>query len=88
MSVDGGRSWEQATLQEPVLPLAHTRFRLNWMWDGGEAVLQSRCVDETGYDQPTRDALIAVRGTRSSYHNNAIQSWRIAADGRVDNVHV
>ena len=88
VSTDGGGSWRHAELQTPVLPLTHTRFRLDWTWDGGEAVLQSRCVDETGYTQPTRDALIAARGLRSTYHNNAIQSWKIATDGTVENVYV
>ena len=88
MSTDGGRSWAAARLQDPVLPLAHTRFRLDWRWDGSETVLASRCIDETGDVQPTRAALIAVRGTRSSYHNNAIQGWRIARDGAVENVDV
>ena len=88
VSVDGGRFWRRAELQEPVLPIAHTRFRFDWTWDGGEAVLQSRSVDETGYIQPTRDALIAARGVRSSYHNNAVQSWKVAPDGTVENVYV
>ena len=88
VSTDGGRSWTAARLQDPVLPRAHTRFRFDWRWDGAETVLASRCVDETGDVQPTRAALIAVRGTRSSYHNNAIQGWRIARDGAVENVDV
>ena len=88
VSTDGGRSWQRAALQEPVLPLAYTRFRLDWTWDGSDAVLASRCVDETGYVQPTRDALIAARGVRTGYHNNAIQSWNVAADGTVENVYV
>lgn len=87
VSLDGGGSWHSAELQRPVLPLSHTGFRLDWRWDGRETVLQSRCMDETGYRQPTRDALIAVRGLRSSYHNNAIQSWKIGADGTVENVY-
>ena len=77
VSTDGGASWTEARLQDPVLPLAHTRFRLDWRWDGSPATLVSRCIDETGDRQPTRDALIAVRGTRSSYHNNALQGWRV-----------
>ncbi|MAX19670.1 MAG: sulfite dehydrogenase [Chloroflexi bacterium] len=88
VSTNGGKDWHRAELQSPILPLAHTRFRFNWAWDGGEAVLQSRCIDETGYTQPTRDALIAKRGLQSSYHNNAIQSWKVAADGTVENVYV
>src|SRR5215470_9066097 len=62
VSADGGRSWAQAALQEPVLSKAFTRFRLPWRWDGGPAVLQSRAWDEAGYAQPTRAQLIAGRG--------------------------
>jgi sulfane dehydrogenase subunit SoxC len=87
VSMDGGKTWRDASLQEPVLPLAHTRFRLDWRWDGREAVLQSRCTDETGYVQPTLAELVMVRGLNSSYNNNAIQSWKVAADGSVHNVH-
>lgn len=88
VSVDGGQSWRHAELQEPVLPHAHTRFQLDWLWEGSEVILQSRCVDETGYTQPTRDDLIAARGLQSFYHNNAIQSWKVATDGTVENVYV
>jgi sulfane dehydrogenase subunit SoxC len=87
VSTDGGRTWRTARLQEPVLRLAHTRFRLPWRWDGREAVLQSRCTDETGYPQPSRAELVKVRGLNSVFHNNAIQSWRVATDGSVHNVH-
>ena len=88
VSIDGGGSWAEARLQEPVLPLAHTRFRFDWSWDGSETTLASRCIDETGNVQPTRAELITVRGTRSSYHNNAIQGWRVGGDGFVENVDV
>jgi sulfane dehydrogenase subunit SoxC len=87
VTTDAGRTWRAATLQEPVLRLAHTRFRLPWRWDGQETILQSRCTDETGYVQPTRAELVKVRGLNSIFHNNAIQSWKVAADGRVHNVH-
>ena len=86
VTVDGGRSWCNAELQEPVLSKCHTRFRLPWTWNGQETVLRSRCVDQTGYQQPTRDALINVRGAHSSYHYNGIQSWKIERDGRVRNI--
>ena len=87
VSTDGGRTWRDAHLQAPVLRFAHTRFRLDWPWDGREAVLQSRCTDETGYVQPTLAELVRVRGLNSIFFNNAIQSWKVAADGRVHNVH-
>jgi sulfane dehydrogenase subunit SoxC len=87
VSTDGGKTWRDARLQEPVLPLAHTRFRLDWRWDGREAILQARCTDETGYVQPTLAELVRVRGLNSIYYNNAIQSWKVAIDGSVHNVH-
>ncbi|WHZ24343.1 MAG: Periplasmic sulfane dehydrogenase, molybdopterin-containing subunit SoxC [Nitrospira sp.] len=87
VSTDGGRSWQQAALQEPILPKCHTRFHLPWRWNGEDVILQSRCLDDTGYRQPDRATLVAVRGVNSVYHYNAIQSWHIAADGQVSNVH-
>jgi sulfane dehydrogenase subunit SoxC len=85
VSVDGGSTWRHASLQEPILPKCLTRFRLPWIWDGGPALLQSRAIDETGYVQPTREALIDVRGINSVYHYNAIQTWRIAPGGEISN---
>ncbi|MBM3772029.1 MAG: sulfite dehydrogenase [Acidimicrobiia bacterium] len=86
VTVNGGETWQRALLQEPRLPIALTRFRLPWRFDGREAVIASRCVDETGYVQPTREALIAARGTNSIYHYNGIKFWRVRGDGTV--VHV
>lgn len=84
VSTDGGRTWTAANLQEPVLPLAHTRFRHLWNWTGGEAVIMSRAVDETGYVQPTKDALLKLRGPgTATYHLNPITGWVVQADGKV-----
>lgn len=88
VSVDGGRNWTEAHLQEPVQSKCLTRFTLPWSWDGSETVLQSRAVDETGYVQPQLRQLREARGTRSIYHNNAVQSWRVDAAGEVHNVQV
>ena len=71
-----------------MLSKALTRFRFDWVWDGSPALLQSRCIDETGYVQPSIRALREVRGTRSIYHNNAIQTWQVLASGEVRNVQV
>ncbi len=87
VSVDGGRTWQAAHLQDPVLPKCHTRFLLPWRWNGQEAILQSRCSDETGYVQPTRQALVKVRGTNSLYHYNGIQSWKVNQDGQIRNIY-
>ena len=88
VSVDGGKNWKEAQLQKPIFQKCHTRFRYYWHWSGEETILQSRCTDETGYQQPTLKQLINVRGTNSYYHNNAIQSWKIDEDGTVHNVQV
>ena len=86
VSTDGGRNWRTAKLEGPILSKALTRFRIDWTWHGGPALLHSRVIDETGYVQPTIRALRAVRGTRSIYHNNAIQTWRVDPAGDVTNV--
>jgi sulfane dehydrogenase subunit SoxC len=83
VSTDGGRSWRQSELQTPILAKALTRFRSPWRWEGGSALLASRAIDETGYVQPSHEQIVAVRGTHSVYHYNAIQSWRIDPNGEV-----
>ncbi len=88
VSVDGGRNWKTARLESPVLPKCLTRFNIDWEWDGKPYILQSRAIDETGYVQPKIAELRKVRGTRSVYHNNAIQSWQVSAAGEVANVQV
>ncbi len=87
VSADGGKSWGTAALQEPVLPKALTRFRMAWQWDGGPAVLQSRSTDETGYVQPNRAQLVALRGDRGNYHNNMITQWQVSDKGEVKHVY-
>lgn len=86
VSFDGGHNWQSARLESPVLPKALTRFNIGWIWDGSPCILQSRAMDETGFVQPTYRQLREVRGTRSIYHNNAIQSWKVSASGEVANV--
>ena len=81
VSTDGGSTWQPAELAEPVLPKCHTRFRLPWNWQGDAAHLVSRATDETGYTQPTRSELSAVRGPNTSYHYNNIRGWRVGSDG-------
>ena len=88
VSFDGGINWVEATLQTPVLSKCLTRFTVPWRWDGRPALLQSRATDETGFVQPSYGQLRSVRGTRSIYHNNAIQSWQVAESGDVSNVQI
>ncbi|MEY4592300.1 MAG: hypothetical protein RIR18_1195 [Pseudomonadota bacterium] len=88
VSFDGGINWQKARIEGPVQNKALTRFNINWVWDGKPAILQSRAVDETGYVQPAYGQLRKVRGTKSIYHNNAIQSWKVVESGEVSNVQV
>ncbi len=96
VSADGGKSWAQAALQQPVLSKAFTRFRVPWRWDGGPAVLQSRAWDEAGNAQPTRADFVAKRGETKApvpplafpnQHFNAITSWAVDAKGEVRHVY-
>ncbi len=86
VSVDGGQNWRSARLETPVLSKCLTRFNLDWVWDGKPAIIQSRAADETGYVQPSYRQNRAVRGSRSIYHNNSIQSWLVQENGEVKNV--
>jgi len=86
VSVDGGANWRTARLETPVLSKCLTRFNLQWVWDGRPALIQSRAIDDTGYVQPTYRQARAVRGTRSIYHNNSIQTWLVQDSGEVKNV--
>jgi sulfane dehydrogenase subunit SoxC len=86
VSVDGGRNWRTARLETPVLSKCLTRFNLDWTWDGKPALVQSRAIDETGYVQPTNRQLREVRGSRSIYHNNSVQTWLVQESGEVKNV--
>ena len=96
VSADGGRSWAQAALQDPVPAKAFARFRAPWRWDGGAAILQSRAWDEAGNAQPTRAQIIAARGQTKtvpnvlgfpSQHFNGVTSWGIEPNGEVKNVY-
>jgi sulfane dehydrogenase subunit SoxC len=96
VSADGGKSWAQAALQEPVLPKAFTRFRAPWRWDGSPAVLQSRAWDEAGNAQPLRAEFVAKRGELPkpapilafpNQHYNSLTSWAVAANGEVSHVY-
>lgn len=90
VSKDAGATWSDALLNDPVLPKALTRFTLPWSWDGKRAVLQSRCTDETGYIQPTRGQLIAVRGLHAGpdgfNHYNGIKQWFVHENGQITHV--
>ena len=88
VSTDGGVTWQTARLGKQGDTKALTRFYLDTQWTGEEMLLQSRAMDETGYVQPTKHALRAIRGENSVYHNNCIQTWHVNAKGEAENVEV
>ena len=85
VSTDGGRSWNDAAIDEPARRMAWTRFTAPWTWNGTEAMLQSRCTDEKGQVQPTAAEYRRFWGTSGAPHGNAIQPWRVTNDGIVFN---
>jgi sulfane dehydrogenase subunit SoxC len=87
VSADGGQTWQEAALAEPVLPRALTRFRIAFKWNGAATVLKSRATDSAGHVQPTRDQFIAEHGNNAIFHYHAIQAWQIEPSGEVKNVH-
>ncbi len=87
VSADGGRTWAEAHLQDPVLPQCFTRFRCPWTWNGEPALLKSRATDETGYVQPERNVLVRERGREGYFHYNAIVCWAIDEDGEITHVY-
>ena len=88
VSLDGGTSWREAVLQEPIFSKSVTRFRLPWEWNGARVQLQSRAVDEKGNVQPARASWLPEYMPQQRYHNNSIQTWVIEADGGVTNVYL
>ncbi len=86
VTVDGGKTWQEARLEEPVLDKCLTRFRLPWTWQGAPAVIASRAVDSTGYVQPTVEDIKKSRAiTGFVQHGNGVFPWKVAANGEVTN---
>lgn len=59
--------------------VADDGFPFGESWEQWE--IMSRAVDETGYAQPTRAALIAARGAGTSFHLNPITAWKVKRSG-------
>ena len=93
VSTDGGQTWKEAQLRGTPHPMAHTRFGMDWKWDGQECVIQSRCIDELGQVQPSQAELAKFFNVPPDYYHthgtqgtdNRIQPWRVASDGTVHN---
>ena len=88
VTTDGGINWHKARMSGPSFDKSMHRFYYEFDWNGGPLLLQSRAHDSTGYVQPTKDQLRAVRGVNSIYHNNAIQTWAVNKEGIAENVEI
>ncbi|MGL4559833.1 MAG: c-type cytochrome [Afipia sp.] len=88
VTMDGGRNWQTARIDGPVLEKSLVRFYVDFDWNGQELMIQSRAMDSTGYVQPTKDELRKVRGVNSIYHNNGIQTWLVRSTGETENVEI
>lgn len=51
-SPDGGATWREATIVEPILPLAWQRFEFEWEAAPGAHTLVTRATDAAGNTQP------------------------------------
>lgn len=88
VTLDGGKNWWDARIDGPSFDKSMHRFYYEFDWDGRPLLLQSRALDSTGYVQPTKSELRAVRGENSIYHNNGIQTWHVRENGEAENVEV
>jgi sulfane dehydrogenase subunit SoxC len=91
VSTDGGRTWNPAQFKATPQRMAHARFGYSWVWDGKETEILSRCTDEIGQQQPTREQVAQYwnvpfeRDYRMPGLDNSVMPWRIARDGSVTN---
>jgi sulfane dehydrogenase subunit SoxC len=86
VSFDGGRNWQEALLEGPIMDKCLTRFKIGWNWDGKPAILMSRAVDDHGYVQPSVAEIQKGRAiTGFVQHHNGIQPWAINEKGEVRN---
>lgn len=83
VSVNDGKTWQEAHLQGPILEKAHTAFKFMWNWDGKPTRVLSKAIDETGYEQPTYSQLVEARESRGGYHFNPVVGWDVEKSGQV-----
>ena len=91
VSTDGGKKWNRAEFKGTPQRMAFTRFGYGWNWDGNETEILSRCTDEIGQVQPTREQVAKYwnvpfeRNYRVPGLDNSVMPWRIGRDGSVKN---
>jgi hypothetical protein len=72
MSTDGGATWHDARLGEPLSPFAWVGWRYDWTAEPGEHELCCRATDAAGNTQP-----LAPPWNFDGFCNNAVQRVRV-----------
>jgi sulfane dehydrogenase subunit SoxC len=76
VSVDGGRSWNDATLDDPISEFAWRGWRYRWEAQPGTHELRSRATDAAGNTQPE-----TAEWNLDGYCNNAVQRVPVVVSG-------
>jgi sulfane dehydrogenase subunit SoxC len=76
VSVDGGRTWNEASLGEPVSEFAWRGWTCAWEAEPGEHELSCRATDTAGHTQPSQ-----AEWNFDGYCNNAVQRVRVLVSG-------
>ena len=88
LSFDGGKNYIKANLKGLVLQKSWTRWSYLYKYEGKPLLLTSRAMDDAGYIQPTIDQETSIMGVESVYHRNAVETWEVTAEGRVNHVQI
>jgi sulfane dehydrogenase subunit SoxC len=86
ITLDGGKNWRSAKIEQPVLDKCLTRFRYSWDWKGEPAKIASRATDSTGYTQPAVEDIAKKRALVGFVqHHNGVFPWAVSQNGEVKN---
>jgi sulfane dehydrogenase subunit SoxC len=89
ISFDGGNTYKEAKLKGLVLPKCWTRWSYMHTYKKGEKLLlTSRAMDDAGFIQPTIDEEVTVVGVEAVYHRNAVETWEVTPEGKVNHVEI
>jgi len=89
LSFDGGKNYEEANLKGLVLSKSWTRWSyMHTYKKGKKLLLTSRAIDDAGYIQPTIDQEVSVMGVEAVYHRNAVETWEVTEEGKVNHVQI
>ena len=86
ISINGGKSWINAELNERNSHI--TTFNYEFNRTGKTLMIQSRCIDNKGYTQPSRKKFLKEMGSNAYYHFNAITSIKLKSNGTIEHIYI